>query len=405
MVTIQSFVSDRSTPSPTSRALIIGGGIAGTVAALALQRADIKAVVYEAGGPAEPAKGPYLTIPANGLDALAAIGMDDLVSAGGFATCATTFFNSGGKRVGMVGHARDSITIRRGRLESWLQHAAVKRGIAFEFGKRIRAATIIPRGVEARFTDGSMADGEVLIGCDGVHSAVRRIIDPGAAAPRSGGPLNFCGHTASIAAGIPGQWQMVFGRRAFFGYAADARGGTVWCAVVPRSEVPDNASRSGSHDEWKQLLIGLVAGDRSPAAPLIVKGTLEMTADDTLDLPFVRRWHCGPLIVIGDAAHAAAPASDQGVSLAIEDGVLLAKHLRQLPAVPAFEAFERARRRRVERIVAQGARSTRLRAPGPAGRLLRDLMLPTVFRYLMTERSLAWMHDHRVEWHQPVVNG
>jgi len=404
LVTIQSFVSEHSTPLPTSRALVIGGGIAGTVAAMALQRADIDAVIYEGGGPAQNEDGPYLTIATNGLDALAAIGVEDLVAGGGFATCATTCFNSSGKRIGTVGHAGDSVTIRQGRLQRLLQQAALDRGIRIEFGKWLIDAAIVPRGVEARFADGSAAAGELLVGCDGVRSSVRRILDPAAAAPRAHGVVTFGGQTPSIAAGIPGQWQMVFGRRVFFGYAADATGGTVWFAQVPRAALPDAGPAAAALEEWRSLLAGLVEGDRSPAGPLIAKGTVESMTDDTLDVPYLRRWHYGPLIVIGDAAHAAALASDQGVSLAIEDGVLLAKHLRQLPTVPAFAAFERARRRRVERVVAQGARSTRLRAPGPAGRLVRDLMLPTVFRYLMTERSLAWMHDHRVNWHRPVVN-
>jgi len=85
--------------------------------------------------------------------------------------------------------------------------------------------------------------------------------------------------------------------------------------------------------------------------------------------------------------------------MAIEDGVLLAMCLRDLPdRHGAFVAFERLRRRRVERIVAQGARSSSSKALGPMGRTLRDLMLPFVFKYIFTEKSLAWMYDHHIEW-------
>ena len=64
----------------------------------------------------------------------------------------------------------------------------------------------------------------------------------------------------------------------------------------------------------------------------------------------------------------------------------------------AFAAFETARRERVERIVAQGARSSGSKTPGRVGSLFRDAFMRVAFRYLITERSLAWMYDHRIEW-------
>ena len=89
MLTSQSFTSNPSNSYPTSRALIIGAGIGGPVAAMALKQADISSVIYEAGEPATGDAGPHLTVASNGLDALAAIGIDGLVAAGGFATRAT----------------------------------------------------------------------------------------------------------------------------------------------------------------------------------------------------------------------------------------------------------------------------------------------------------------------------
>ena len=108
--------------------------------------------------------------------------------------------------------------------------------------------------------------------------------------------------------------------------------------------------------------------------------------------------------VIGDAAHAPSPTSGQGASMAIEDAVVLAKCLRDLsdPSA-AFDAFEQLRRRRVQRIVAYGARGSSNKTVGSAGRVLRDLLLPLVFKYLVTERSVAWMYDHHVEWSRPIT--
>lgn len=135
-----------------------------------------------------------------------------------------------------------------------------------------------------------------------------------------------------------------------FGYAIDPAGGTVWFANVPRSPASQAERESTTGEQWKRWPIDLFADDRGPATGLIESGSLELAADNTHDLPFVPTWHRGPLIVIGDAAHAPSPSSGQGASMAIEDAVVLANCLHDLP--DRHGAFERIRRRRVERIVA-----------------------------------------------------
>jgi FAD-dependent urate hydroxylase len=83
---------------------------------------------------------------------------------------------------------------------------------------------------------------------------------------------------------------------------------------------------------------------------------------------------------------------------------VLAKCLRDLPDIPgALVAYEQARRARVERIVAQGKRTGSAKTPGPAGRVLRDLLLPLVFRFLVTDRFLAWIYDHHLDWDTPIA--
>ena len=87
--------------------------------------------------------------------------------------------------------------------------------------------------------------------------------------------------------------------------------------------------------------------------------------------------------------------------MAIEDAVVLAKCLRDLPDIQqAFAAYEQLRRQRVERVVAQGARSSSGKAAGPVVRVLRDLMLPVVLKRVASsgERSLAWMYSYHIDW-------
>ena len=84
-----------------TRVLIVGGGVAGPVAAMALQRAGIQAVVDEAHAPTTDEEvGSYLTVATNGLDALRAIGADTLVLHAGFPTPTNLLLSSSGRRLG-----------------------------------------------------------------------------------------------------------------------------------------------------------------------------------------------------------------------------------------------------------------------------------------------------------------
>jgi 2-polyprenyl-6-methoxyphenol hydroxylase-like FAD-dependent oxidoreductase len=105
------------------------------------------------------------------------------------------------------------------------------------------------------------------------------------------------------------------------------------------------------------------------------------------------------MLIIGDAAHAASPSSGQGASMAIEDGLVLGKCLRDNtdPDI-AFAEFERIRRGRVERVVAHGRRNGTGKTPGPVGRAVRDLMLRLIFSRPQPTGAMGWLHDHRIDW-------
>ena len=395
------------------RALIVGGGIAGPVAAMALRRAGIDVTVYEAHVPTAEEVGSYLTVASNGLDALRAVDAHGPVVTAGFPTPTNVLWSGAGRRLGAASNGGAlpdgtvSHTIKRARLYRELYRLASDRGVPFEFGKRlVGAEPASAGGVVARFEDGTAVTSDLLVGADGVHSVTRRLIDPAAPAGRYVGLVNFGGYTPHAAPAEPGIWQMIFGRHAFFGYVVDPAGGTVWFANVPRRPVSPAERAATTAEQWKRQLLELFAWDRGPAAELIAAGELELAADNTHDLPKVPAWHKGPMVIIGDAAHAPSPTSGQGASMAAEDAVVLAKCLRDLPdAGQAFAAYERLRRRRVERIVAEGARTGSAKTPGPVGRVVRDLLLPVVFRFLVTDRRRAWLFGHHLDWDSPVTAG
>ncbi len=399
--------------SRAKRALIIGGGVAGPVAAMALQRASIDGFIYEAYAGGADYAGAFLTFASNGLDALRAIDAHHLVLAEGFPTPRMTIQSGTGKHLGDVpngGTLPDgtvSQTLKRADLYRALRDEAVRRGANIEYGKRLVDAETSPDGsVTARFEDGTEAEGDLLIGADGIHSRTRRIIDPSAPGTRYIPVLNIGGYARDVRVQAqPGTFLMVFGKRAFFGYAVHPSGEVWWFANPPRADEPTGAELAAiGTEQWREMLMDLFAGDDSPAVEIIRSTPGKLAGWATYDLPSVPTWHRGSLVIIGDAAHATAPSSGQGASMAIEDAVVLSRCLRDLPDTrQAFAAYERLRRARVERIVAHGARTSNSKAAGPVVRVLRDLMMPLVLKRVARGGSLAWMHDYHIAWDEKVA--
>src|SRR3712207_6663780 len=106
--------------------------------------------------------------------------------------------------------------------------------------------------------------------------------------------------------------------------------------------------------------------------------------------------------LIGDAAHATSPAAGQGSSLAVEDAVVLARCVRDLPVPEAFRVFEGLRRGRVERVVVVGFRPSSAKSPPALGRLVRDLIMPAALR---RRDPQAWVRAHHIDWDAPVAPG
>ncbi|MGH2549717.1 MAG: FAD-dependent oxidoreductase, partial [Thermomicrobiales bacterium] len=128
-------------------ALIIGGGIAGTVSAMALQRAGIDSIVYEA-YPENAAldTGAFLTVAINGFDALRSIDAHKGVAELGFPSERIVFTSGSGKSLGSVpigGQLADgtvTVTIKRADLYRTFRDEAMARDIRFEYGSRLADA-------------------------------------------------------------------------------------------------------------------------------------------------------------------------------------------------------------------------------------------------------------------------
>lgn len=393
------------------KALIIGCGIGGPSIAMALQRAGIEAVVYEAYTTTADHAGSFLNIASNGLDALRVLDAHEPVMAAGVRTPRMVMWSGTGKRLGQVANGlrladgTESHTIQRADLYRIVRDEAARRGVPIEYGRRLVAIEETGGSVVARFADGTESTGDLLVAADGVHSATRRILDPAAPAARYTGLLSFGGIVDDPGARTdPGTYDMTFGKRAFFGSTVDEQGRTWWFANLPHPAAPTKDTLAAtSPDQWRRILVEALRHDANRSAE-IVEMSAPGPALPVYDLPPVPVWHRGRTVLTGDAAHATSPSSGQGASLAVEDALILAKFLRDLPGhTDAFTRFEALRRPRTERVVAYSAKISSSKAAGPLARVFRDLMMPVFLRRSASAESLAWMYRHHIDWDQPVA--
>jgi FAD-dependent urate hydroxylase len=391
-------------------ALVIGGGIAGPAAAMALKKAGIEPVVYEAHPTVAEGVGAFLTLATNGVDALRTLDAEKPAIAAGFPTIAIVVWSGTGRRLGdavvsiTLDDGTTGHTLKRADLYRAMRDQAADRGIRIEHGRRLVAAEDVDGAVQARFADGSDATADVLIGCDGIHSTVRRIIDPNAPAPAYAGLINLGGYVRGVpVAADPGTYHMIFGRRAFFGFAVAPDREVWWFANVPQPEEPASGSLAAiGTDEWRRRLIELFADDAGPAVRLIRATDHELAATTFHTMAHLPTWHSDRMIVIGDAAHAPSPSSGQGASLSIEDAVQLGKCLRDLPDPGrAFAALVQSRRPRVERIIRRAARVNSSKAATGAGRVIRDLMAPVFLRLTAGAGQARQLYGYHIDWGTP----
>lgn len=360
------------------RILIIGGGIAGTAAALALDKAGLEVSVHEAHPDSGADIGAFLTLAGNGMLALAQLGAAEVVARAGFELTAMRLTSDTGSVVSTVplGETDDPLQrfrcLRRAELGAVLRAEAVRRGIDIRYGERFVTATEHEGGVRARFADGSSAHGDLLLGADGIHSAVRPLTDPDAQEPRYAGQRVFYGYTTDAAPpNEPGRIEMLRGSTAAMGYAVSPAGETFWFARVSAEELSDAEIAETTPSQWRERLLPLLRPDATPAADIVAATRSRLMVTNARDLSTVTRWRTRRMLLVGDAAHAASPATGQGASMALEDAVVLAKSLRDAPdTASALARYEQLRRPRVERNIIDSARLTSRRPPGRLQRAL-----------------------------------
>lgn len=356
---------------------IVGAGVAGLTAGLALARRSADVTILER-APELAEIGAGLQLSPNATRVLDALGLADPLARAALRSEAVQLNDASGRRVArldLIRHrpAATFLLIHRARLIDILARAAEAAGVRIRTGQ----------------PQDTPPEGALIIGADGLRSTMRAALN--------GREVPFFTHQTAWRALIPGEGPpeaQVFigpGRHLVSYPLAGSLRNLV--AVEERSTWQDEGwSQPGDPDRLRTAFAGF-------GGP--VPGWLAQLRDTQLWGLFrhevARRWQDGRLVLVGDAAHPTLPFMAQGAAMAIEDGWLLGACLDAFPDQPAALArFEALRRPRVTRIVeAANANARNYHLTGPR-RLAAHTALRAADR-LAPGRLLArfdWIYDH-----------
>jgi 2-polyprenyl-6-methoxyphenol hydroxylase-like FAD-dependent oxidoreductase len=390
------------------KALIIGGGIAGPVTGIFLNKAGIDAQVFEA-WPYSTGIGGGLQIAPNGMHVLAEIGLaSDMIRQGSIAE-SFDFHSQKGALLGSFNRnmrerfGQPAVNMCRATLNEALIDKAWSDGVAVHFEKRLVAIEDrADRPVIAHFADGSTAEGDFVIGADGVHSAVRGHVIPDGPKPFDTGLIGFGGFVPrSVISDMSIGHRMVttFGQSGFFGYGScspEADDGLMWWSTQPSHGVDAATFRAMSQDQLRQHLREFHAGWHDPIVR-IIEAAENIVVTDTLDVATLPTWSRKRTLLIGDAAHATSPHAGQGASLALEDAMRLGRLMADRQELSlTFRNFEAERRPRAEKIVAVARRNGNSKREFSAtGAWIRDRMMKLMLPLGARAMDFMYAYDPR----------
>jgi len=336
-------------------ALIVGAGIGGLAAGIALRRAGWRARVFErAAAPRE--LGFALNLAPNAVAALRALGVAGRIEAEAHRTRIVELRRLDGRPLKrMDASALDTpapaLVALRQTVHGALLDATPADDLAL--GSAGAGFELDGDGVLLSLADGRRERGDVLIGADGLGSAMRHALHSGDPPPRDSGLCAVRGVVRGVIAHLDGLSGVVCLGRGCEAAMVQAGGDAIYWFVSVRASTIASAT-SDAPSIAKALLARLPPSFRA-VADATAPGDLRY--DALVDRDPIASWGQGPVTLLGDAAHPMLPQTGQGAAQALEDAVALGEVLASPGArVEALRAYERVRADRTAAIVRRGRR-------------------------------------------------
>lgn len=347
--------------------LIAGAGIAGLTTALSLHQIGIACRVFEAVDSIEPLGVGINTLP-HAVRELTELGLRDDLTAAAVPTAELAYYSARGQRIWSeprgeaAGYRWPQFSIHRGALQTILLRAVRARSIPVLTGHALTGWTESETAVRTHFVNRRTgeprpdAEGSLLIGADGIHSAVRAFFYPNEGPPIWNGAIMWRGVTENRTF-LDGRTMIMAGHESqkFVAYHISAERPVInW--IAERKFAPDHAwrredwNRPGNHadflpafESWRWDWLDV---------PAIVRAASHCFEYPMVDRDPVDRWTFGRVTLLGDAAHAMYPIGSNGASQAILDARVLAREIQTHGVSPeALAGYEAERRPATARIV------------------------------------------------------
>ena len=331
----------------SKKAIIIGGGIGGVTAAIALKRAGLDVTVYEQAEELQEV-GSGLPLWTNALRTLHVIGLTDgLEKLGVHVTSVRVTTWKGDtltdtkndkylKKLGTI-----TIVVHRAELLTLLLKTLGEGNV--QLGMTCVDFTQNASGVTAKFANGREVRGDILIGADGIHSVTRTHLF-GLIKPKYVGYTCWRGLAHTPRTGLE-TW--AWGKGCQFGITPMSQERAYW--FVQKYAPEGEEDKPGGK---KNEILALFHDWHDPI-PSVIEATAEadILRNDIYELQHLHQWSHGRVTLLGDAAHAMTPNLGQGACQAIEDAIALANCLNETANVrAALKNYEKRRITRANRI-------------------------------------------------------